>query len=87
MKVDMGDFGKIGYGAAERAHRHAGASVLAPFSYTQLLWSTLFGMVLFGTTPGVTTLVGAGIIISTGLYGYFREHRAGRPARPSAQGA
>ena len=70
-----------------RAHRHAGASVLAPFSYTQLLWSTLFGMVLFGTTPGVTTLVGAGIIISTGLYGYFREHRAGRPARPSAQGA
>ena len=66
-----------------RAHRHAGASVLAPFSYTQLLWSTLFGMALFGTVPGATTLLGAGIIIATGLYGYFREHRAGRPVSAS----
>jgi drug/metabolite transporter (DMT)-like permease len=63
-----------------RAHRHAGASVLAPFSYTQLLWSTLFGMLLFGTVPGAMTLTGAGIIIATGLYGYFREHMSGRKA-------
>ncbi len=64
-----------------QAHRHAGASVLAPFSYTQLLWSTLFGIALFGTVPGTTTLLGAGIIIATGLYGYFREHRADRYGR------
>lgn len=78
----MGGCTTLAHWLVIRAHRHAGASVLAPFSYTQLLWSTLFGMALFGTVPGATTLLGAGIIIATGLYGYFREHRADRRGNP-----
>ena len=50
-----------------RAYRFASASLLAPFSYTSLLWSALLGWALFAALPDVWTLVGAVIIIASGL--------------------
>jgi drug/metabolite transporter (DMT)-like permease len=55
------------------AFRYADASVLAPFSYTQLLWASIFGFLLFGEVPDVWTVVGAVIIVSSGLYTAHRE--------------
>lgn len=66
------------------AHRWAPASVLAPFSYTQLLWATLAGWVVFDTLPDGWTLVGAAVIIASGLYTLHRERiRAREAARAS----
>jgi drug/metabolite transporter (DMT)-like permease len=63
-------------------YRRANASVLAPFSYTQLVWSCLAGLLVFDMAPDGTTLVGAAVIIASGLYTAHRErivaHR--RPA-------
>jgi drug/metabolite transporter (DMT)-like permease len=50
------------------AYRVAPASLLAPFSYLQLLWSTLLGYVVFGAVPATTTLIGAVVIAASGLY-------------------
>jgi drug/metabolite transporter (DMT)-like permease len=55
------------------AFRNADASVLAPFSYVQLLWVTLLGFLIFGEVPDIWTVVGAGVIVASGLYTAHRE--------------
>jgi len=55
------------------AFRYANASVLAPFSYTQLLWVSLLGFMIFGEVPDVWTITGAAIIVASGLYTAHRE--------------
>ena len=55
------------------AHRIAPASVLAPFFYSQLLWVTGLGFLVFGNLPDQWTVTGAGIIIASGLYTAHRE--------------
>ncbi|MDH3389939.1 MAG: EamA family transporter, partial [Gammaproteobacteria bacterium] len=66
--------GCIGHLCLIRAFRSAPASVVAPFSYSSLLWATLFGFVLFGDLPDGWTLAGAALIIGSGLYIFHREH-------------
>ena len=73
--VFAGLAGAIGHLCLIRAFRTAPASVVAPFSYSSLLWATLFGFVLFGDLPDGWTLAGAALIIGSGLYIFHREHR------------
>jgi drug/metabolite transporter (DMT)-like permease len=65
------------------AYRHAGAAALAPFSYAQLLWSTALGYLVFAAVPDGWTLLGAAIIVVSGLYSANRE-RIGRRALETA---
>jgi drug/metabolite transporter (DMT)-like permease len=55
------------------AFRYADASVLAPFSYTQLLWVSFLGFVVFGEVPDIWTVTGAAFIVASGLYTAHRE--------------
>ena len=55
------------------AFRYADASVLAPFSYTQLLWVSILGFLIFGEVPDVWTVTGAVFIVASGLYTAHRE--------------
>ena len=55
------------------AFRYADASVLAPFSYTQLLWVSILGFMVFGEVPDVWTVTGAVFIVGSGLYTAHRE--------------
>src|SRR3984885_439990 len=55
------------------AFRYADASVLAPFSYTQLLWVSILGFVIFGEVPDIWTVTGAVFIVASGLYTAHRE--------------
>jgi uncharacterized membrane protein len=55
------------------AFRYADASVLAPFSYTQLLWVSMLGFLIFGEVPDVYTVTGAAFIVASGLYTAHRE--------------
>ena len=76
--VFAGIAGGIGHLCLIRALRHAPASVVAPFSYSSLLWATVFGFVLFGDLPDVWTLSGAALIICSGLYIFHREQAVKR---------
>jgi drug/metabolite transporter (DMT)-like permease len=61
------------------AFSRAAASILAPFSYSQMVWSTLIGYFVFATLPDTLTWIGAAIVIASGLYTLHRErivHRA-----------
>ena len=55
------------------AFRYADASVLAPFSYTQLVWVSVLGFLVFGEVPDSWTVVGAAFIVASGLYTAHRE--------------
>jgi len=55
------------------AFRYADASVLAPFSYTQLLLASILGFMIFGELPDVWTVTGAAFIVASGLYTAHRE--------------
>jgi drug/metabolite transporter (DMT)-like permease len=55
------------------AFRYAGASVLAPFSYVQLVWASLLGFLVFGEVPDAWTVTGAIVIVASGLYTAHRE--------------
>ncbi|TYB77650.1 DMT family transporter [Maritimibacter fusiformis] len=59
------------------AYRNGDAAIVAPMQYSQILWATLFGAVLFDESLDLPTLIGAGIIIASGIYIVFRESRLG----------
>jgi drug/metabolite transporter (DMT)-like permease len=69
----MGAFNLFGQFLLIRAVVHAPPSVVAPLTYTQLVWATLIGFVAFGSTPDLWTIVGAVIIVASGLYVWHRE--------------
>ena len=64
--------------------RYTPASTLAPFSYSQLIWSTIAGFVVFSAFPDEWTLAGAAIIIASGLYTAHRERLHARAAKEKA---
>ena len=57
------------------------ASMLAPFSYSQIIWSMLSGVFIFGTIPGFFTWIGATIVVASGLYVFHRERIIKGPVR------
>jgi drug/metabolite transporter (DMT)-like permease len=63
----------IGHWLLIRGYRLASASILAPYSYVQLLFASLFGFAAFGVIPGYWTFVGGGVIAASGLYTAYRE--------------
>lgn len=61
------------------------ASLLAPFTYGQLIWATMLGYLLFGALPDGWTWLGATIIIASGLYTAHRERIRAREAAAAAK--
>jgi drug/metabolite transporter (DMT)-like permease len=80
----IGAVSTAGHGLVVLAYRVAQASVLAPFSYAQLLTSTLLGLVMFGAVPDGWTLLGAAVIVASGLYTAHRERLRARLRRQAA---
>jgi drug/metabolite transporter (DMT)-like permease len=63
--------------------RTAPVAVVVPFDYTQLLWAVLLGWLLWDAHPPAATWAGAAIIVASGLYTLYREHRLGREKPPA----
>ncbi len=55
------------------AYRLAPPAIVAPFDYTSIIWALILGFVLFDTFPEPLVLVGAAIVIGSGLYIIYRE--------------
>lgn len=61
-----------------RAYAHAEAQRLAPIHYTELLWATLLGFLVFHETPRLQLFLGAALIIAACLFTAY-EQRRGAP--------
>lgn len=61
-------------------------AVVAPFRYTALVWALLLGFLFFGEWPGPLTMVGAAIVVATGLYTLWRETRVARRRKTPVPG-
>src|SRR3954470_17055717 len=73
LAVGVGIASTVGQWMVVLAFRYADASVLAPFSYTQLLWVSILGFLVFGEVPDIWTITGAAFIVASGLYTAHRE--------------
>jgi drug/metabolite transporter (DMT)-like permease len=71
----LGSFGGFAHYLLIRAFALAPASLLAPFSYAQMVWSIGVGYLWFDDFPDVGTLIGAAIICASGIYVIYRERR------------
>lgn len=52
------------------------ASLLAPIGYIALIFATLWGFLLFGDLPDHWTVAGAGVIVASGFYVWYRERQS-----------
>jgi S-adenosylmethionine uptake transporter len=85
-------FVMIGYLLSVMVMRVGEIAVVAPFRYTSLVVALIVGFFVFGEWPDALTLLGAGIVVATGLFTLYREARVARartrqagrgPARPA----
>lgn len=65
--------GLFGYYAVVAAMRLGEVSVVAPFRYSRLVFSVLLAVLVLGERPDATTLLGAAIVVGSGLYAFARE--------------
>ncbi len=78
LTIIIGLLGTAGHICLIRALTLGEASLVAPFIYSNLLFTTTWGFVLFGNLPDFWTVVGALIIVAAGIYVWARD-RAIRP--------
>ena len=64
------------------AYKSATASMIAPLQYSQILWAGFFGFILFDENISYAFIIGAGLIIGSGLYIVRREWRQARSLQP-----
>jgi len=81
--VGTGIVNTFGHYILLSAYRYADASVLAPYNYTQLIFATIIGVVVFHELPPLFTLLGIAVIIISGIYA---ARLAGRPQATIAGG-
>jgi drug/metabolite transporter (DMT)-like permease len=70
----LGVLGGLGHLILIKAYDHAPASRLAPFSYSQLIWVTIIGFLVFGDFPDFWSLLGIAILVVSGIYTATHQH-------------
>ncbi len=62
------------------AYRIGEATVVAPMQYSQIVWATFYGALIFSELPDTPTLVGAAIVILSGVFIVWRENASSPPS-------
>jgi len=75
-----------GYTSAVAGMRGGDLGFVAPFRYTSLLVALILGFVLFDEWPDALTMLGAGIVVATGLFTIYREQSGRRTSGLSTKG-
>ncbi|MEM6988199.1 MAG: DMT family transporter, partial [Pseudomonadota bacterium] len=71
----MAVLGAIGYIVLIQSLRTADVSVVMPFRYSRIVFLIVLGVLVFGERPDAWTLLGAALVVGSGIYLMWREHR------------
>lgn len=82
--VAVGLLGGVGQLAMTSSLKFGPISVVVPMDYSSLIWATLYGWLIFAVLPGLSTWLGAPIIIGSGLYIVLREQLRARSRTQTA---
>ncbi|MFK8250804.1 DMT family transporter [Ancylobacter terrae] len=85
LLLTIGFLGGVGQILLTESYRYAPASVIAPFTYSAMLWSLVLGFALFSEVPSLIVLVGAAIVIGAGLYMIWHERHEDEQRRREAE--
>jgi drug/metabolite transporter (DMT)-like permease len=77
LMVAVALIGAIAHYALIKALDYAEAGAVQPYSYTLLVWAALMGWLAFGDVPDGWTVVGALVVVASGLYTWHHDRRAG----------
>lgn len=73
--VMLGLLAGLGHGLLIGAYLRAPASLIAPFTYIQMLWATFYGYVIFGQLPDDVSALGMAVIVASGVWLVIHERR------------
>lgn len=76
----LGIIATSGHVLVVMAYSRASVAVLAPFQYLEIVSATTLGFLLFNDLPDLLTWVGIAIIVSSGLFVFYREQRSANAA-------
>ncbi len=80
----IGIAGALGQFLITDAFRRAPPAVVAPFEYTAILWAFAIDWVFWSSTPSTSLVVGASVVVVSGIYVIWDERRSGDLALISA---
>lgn len=75
LLVLAGLLGGVGHFFMIRAYARAPAGLVAPYTYSALIWAVGLGWLVFGDFPDAVTLVGMAVIVAAGIYLSWSEQR------------
>jgi drug/metabolite transporter (DMT)-like permease len=78
LLVGAGFVGGLGQVLLTSSYRFADASILAPFTYVSMIWALMIGYFIFEEVPTVMMLVGAALVILSGVAIVLRERQLNR---------
>lgn len=73
--VFLGLLAGLGHGLLIGAFLRAPASLVAPFTYLQMIWATLYGLFVFGQLPDGVSALGMAVIVASGVGLVVHERR------------
>lgn len=75
--VASGFCGGLGQILLTEGYRHADTATIAPFEYTSVILSIAIGILIFAEFPTGATIIGSIIVVASGIFIIWREHRLG----------
>lgn len=76
LMVVIALIGAVAHYALIKALDYAEAGAVQPYSYTLLVWAAVLGIAVFGDVPDGWTILGAAIVVASGLYTWHHDRRA-----------
>ena len=77
--IGASTFGVIAYYSLVISSRIGEMSVISPFRYSRIVFAMLLAIIVLGERPDSFTLIGASIIVASGLYTFIRESILKKP--------
>ncbi len=78
LLAGVGVVATTGHLLVVHAFRRAEGAILAPFQYLEIISATFLGLFIFDEFPDLTTWFGVMVIVGSGTYVFYREHKTAR---------